>query len=105
MPAPKARLTRRTILTTLRRSRGLLDKYAVRRIGLFGSFASGQQTERSDIDFVVEFERPTYDNFMGLSRELEKLFGKRVDILTPEGLDSIRVRSVTDSIRKSLAYV
>jgi hypothetical protein len=105
MPVPKARLTRRTILTTLRRNRELLDKYAVRRIGLFGSFASGRQTERSDIDFVVEFDRPTYDNFIGLSRELEKLFGKRVDILTPEGLESIRVRSVADSIRKSLAYV
>jgi predicted nucleotidyltransferase len=105
MPPPKARLTRRTILTTLRRSRGLLNKYAVRRIGLFGSFASGRPTEGSDIDLVVEFERPTYDNYMGLSRELEKLFGKRVDILTPEGLHSIRVRSVSDSIRKSLAYV
>lgn len=105
MTRHKAKLTRQSILTSLRHNRGLLDKYAVRRIGLFGSFASGRQTERSDIDLVVEFERPTYDNFMGLSRELEKLFGKRVDILTPEGLDSIRVRSVTDSIRKSLAYV
>jgi predicted nucleotidyltransferase len=42
---------------------------------------------------------------MGLIRDLEKLFGRRVDVLTPEGLNSIRVPSVGESIRKSLAYV
>jgi len=100
----KNALTRRAILRTLRTNRGLLDKHAVRRIALFGSYASGRQTATSDIDFLVEFERPTYDNFIGLSRGLEKLFGRKVEILTPEGLASIRVGSVAASIRKALAY-
>lgn len=97
-------LTGEDILQELRRSRDLLDTYAVRRIALFGSYATGRQSARSDIDFLVEFERPTYDNFLGLSRELERRFSRKVEILTPEGLDSIRVKSIADSIRNTLAY-
>jgi hypothetical protein len=96
---------RRQVLRVLRRNPGLLEKYAVRRIGLFGSYAKGRQTDESDIDLLVEFAQPTYDNFVGLSRELERLFDTKVDILTPEGLDSIRVRRIAESIRKTLAYV
>jgi len=80
-------LTRRHILRLLRQNPRLLEKYAVKKIGLFGSYAKGRQTGKSDIDFLVEFERPTYDNFIGLARGLERLFGRRVDILTPEGLN------------------
>lgn len=97
-------LTRQAILRELRQNRALLERYAVRKVALFGSYAKGRQTGKSDIDLLVEFEQPTYDNFLGLSRELERVFGRRVEILTPEGLDSIRVKSIADSIRKTLAY-
>jgi predicted nucleotidyltransferase len=97
-------LTRRTILCLLRRNNGLLETYAVRKIALFGSYVKGSQTNKSDVDLLVEFERPTYDNFLGLTRDLEKLFGRKVEILTPEGLGSIRVKSIAESIRKTLAY-
>ena len=86
----KPALDRETILRTLRERRDLLDRYAVARIGLFGSYAREAQTRQSDIDLLVEFERPTYDNFLGLARALEQAFGRKVEILTPEGLDSIR---------------
>jgi predicted nucleotidyltransferase len=97
-------LTRQGILRALRQNRGLLAKYAVRKIALFGSYAKGQQTEKSDIDFLVEFTRPTYDNLLGLSKALERLFGRKVEILTPEGLDSIRVKDIADDIREALVY-
>ncbi len=48
--------------------------FAVKRIGLFGSFARGEQKESSDIDILVEFEKPTFRNFMDLSFYLEDLF-------------------------------
>lgn len=98
-------LTRRRILRALRENRGLLDRHSVKKIGLFGSYARGRPGARSDIDFVVEFARPTFDNFIGLSRDLEKLFGRRVDILTPEALAGMRVKTVAASIRESLTYV
>ncbi len=97
-------LTRQAILRALRRNPNLLEKYSVRKIGLFGSYAKDSQTATSDIDLLVEFERPTYDNFIGLSRALKRLFGRKIEILTPHGLDSIRVKAIAEGIRKSLAY-
>ena len=99
----KNNLNRQGILRVLRRNDEVLQKHAVRRIALFGSYATGRQNRKSDLDFLVDFERPTYDNFLGLSKDLERLFGRKVDILTPQGLDSIRVKSITESIRKTLA--
>lgn len=101
---PKNGLTRQAILRALRQNHDLLERHAVRKVALFGSYARGKPTGRSDIDLLVEFELPTYDNFLGLSRALERLFGRKVEILTPEGLESIRVKSIAESIRKTLAY-
>lgn len=97
-------LTRQDIFRILRESRPTLDRFAVRRIGLFGSYATGRQTQASDIDLLVEFDRPSYDNFAGLQDALERLFGRKVEILTPDGLDGIRIPRVADSIRKTLVY-
>jgi predicted nucleotidyltransferase len=56
------------------------DRFAVRRIGLFGSLVRGEETKESDIDILVEFEDPTFRNFMNLAFFLEYLFGRRVDL-------------------------
>ena len=63
-----------------------LRKLSVKKIGLFGSYVSGEQKKRSDIDFVVQFENPTFDNFMDLVFSLEKSLGRRVDIATEGSL-------------------
>lgn len=105
MKAAKPRLTKAKILRTLTKQNDALKQFSVRRIGLFGSFASGQQTTKSDIDFIVEFDKPTYDNFYGLCVYLERLFKRKVEVLTPDGVDSIRVDEVAQSIRESVVYV
>ena len=97
-------LTKERILEELHQNHALLKRYSVRKIALFGSFAEGRQTNGSDIDLFVEFDRPTFDNFLGLSRALENIFKRKVDILTPDGLRSIRVPEIADGIRRSLAY-
>ena len=66
-------------------------RFAVRRIGLFGSFVRGEETKESDIDILVEFEDPTFRNFMNLAFYLEDIFSRRVDLLTTEGI-SHRIR-------------
>lgn len=107
MPTRKVRrnsLDRKQILLRLKQHEAALKKYSVTRIGLFGSYARGQQRRTSDIDFLVEFRKPTFDNFMGLIDYLEKLFGASVDVLTPDGVDSIRVESVKEDIRKTVVY-
>ena len=100
-----ASLTKADILQALREHDEDLKRFSVRRIGLFGSFAHDRQRPDSDLDFVVEFEMPTYDNFYELSIFLENLFGRKVEILTPDGVDSIRVEEVARSIRESVEYV
>lgn len=63
-------------------------RFGVRKIGVFGSSARGEEKEESDIDMLVEFEEgsKTFDNFMELKFFLEGLFGKKVDLATLEAL-------------------
>ena len=105
MKKKKPSLTRARILRILRDQEETLKKYSVKRIGLFGSYARGKQKSGSDIDFLVEFEKPTYDNFYDLIVYLEKLFGRKVQVLTPIALETMRVKEVAQSIRDSLVYV
>lgn len=66
---------------------GLRERYKVKSLAVFGSMARGDDHEESDVDILVEFEGPaTFDNFMGLKLDLEDLFGRRVDLLTPKCL-------------------
>ena len=99
------RRSRREILALLCSDNATLRRYGVRRIGRFGSHASGRQSATSDVDLVVDFETPSFDNFIGLTEHLERLFGKRVEVLTPQGIAGIRVKEVADSIERSIVYV
>jgi len=83
----------------------LRKKYKIKKIGLFGSFAKGQQKKGSDIDLFIEFE-----GFCGLDairciNTLEKLLRRKVDVITPCGLKSIRIKKIRDHIKKEIIYV
>ena len=97
-------LTKEEIFDALRKHGNILLKYKVREIGLFGSFVRGDQGVRSDIDLVVDFEEPSIENFMGLSSFLENLFRKKIEILTPAGVDSIRINHIKEEIKRSTVY-
>lgn len=83
----------------------LAKEYGVARIGLFGSFAAQTASEESDIDLLVEFHAPIGLRFMELVDYLETLLGRDVDVLTPAGLQGIRVQRIADRINESLVYV
>jgi uncharacterized protein len=76
------KLTDKIIFDELRKNREIFKKYRVKKIGLFGSYARGEQDKNSDIDFLIEFEKPNFDNFMDLSFYLENLFGRKVELIT-----------------------
>ena len=69
------------ILAVLQQNRDTLRGFGVRRLALFGSYARGEQTATSDLDFVVELEERSFDSFMGLKLFLEDLFGRPVDLV------------------------
>lgn len=83
----------------------LASKYGVKRLGWFGSYARGTQSETRGVDIVVEFERPVRFRFAGFAEELETLLGKRAGILTPDGIRSIRIDLIVNEIVESIEYV
>ena len=76
------------LFVVLRKQQARLRQFGVKRVGVFGSFARGEQTENSDIDILVEFESnaKSFDNFMQLGFFLEETLGRKIELLTPESL-------------------
>lgn len=98
-------LTREEIFRVLRENYlYLASEYGVKKIGLFGSYAKDVPGETSDIDLVVEFDHPVGFKFVELSEYLEGLFGKQVDLLTPAGIQDIRIDYIAQDIRESVVY-
>jgi predicted nucleotidyltransferase len=76
--------TRDQILTFLSQNKKLFrDRYHIIRIGLFGSYARGEQNLNSDIDLLVEFEDNTqdlYDLKIQIKEFIKESLGIEVDI-------------------------
>ncbi len=100
-------MDKEAVVKKLRENKNRLKSFGVKRIGIFGSVVRGEVKEESDIDFVVEFEKgkATFKNFCGLVDFLEELFGREVDILTPDGIETIRIKHVKEEIKRELIYV
>lgn len=81
-----ARKVSSKILKTIERHRSDVNRYGVKRLGLFGSYARGRTRKGSDLDFLVEFDRDTFDNYMGLKIYLEDLFHKRIDLVIADAV-------------------
>ncbi len=100
-------MSKEEVIKKLRENMDKIRGFGVKRIGIFGSIVRGEATEKSDIDLVVEFEegKATFKNFSGLVDFLEGLFGRKVDILTPGGIETIRIKHVKERIKKEVEYV
>ena len=78
----------------------LQNKYNVKRIGVFGSYARDEQGEESDIDLLVEFNKPVGLKFVSLKLFLEKAFNKKVDLVTKNALR----KEMKEDILKEVKY-
>ena len=58
-----------------------LDRYGIKKIGIFGSLASNSASSPNDIDVVVELEKPDMFYLIGIKQDLEALFNMPVDIV------------------------
>jgi len=85
-------MTREEILRKLEENRETIKGFGVRRLGIFGSYARGEQTEASDMDFVVDLEPATFDNYFDLKFFLEDLFACKVDLVIEDTIKQ-RIRS------------
>lgn len=64
----------------------LKKEYGVKEIGVFGLFSDGTQTAESDIDLLVELEKPIGWKFFGLEIFLEKSLERKIDLVTKNAL-------------------
>ncbi|RLL86665.1 nucleotidyltransferase family protein [Mesotoga sp. H07pep.5.4] len=83
----------------------LKERFSVSKIGVFGSYVKGNQRDDSDIDIYIEFDRVPGLEFMDLTEQLERIVRKKVDLLTPSGLKSIRNARIRHDIEQSIRYV
>ncbi|MDK2789711.1 MAG: uncharacterized protein PWP15_218 [Methanothermococcus sp.] len=81
----------------------LKEKYKVKSMGIFGSYARKEQTESSDIDILIEFyESPDLFEFIELEDYLSNLLGVKVDLISKNGVHNPYVKK---SIEEDLTHV
>lgn len=81
----------------------LRERFHVERIGVYGSWARGDQTEQSDLDILVSLSEPLGLRIVDLHEYLEQLLGVKVDLVTEGAV--IRKPLLWQSIREDLVYV
>ncbi len=80
----------------------LREEFNVSRIALFGSYAREEQRESSNVDILVEFERPVgFIKFIKLENYLSKKLGVKVELVTPDALKPL----IKPSIIREAVYV
>lgn len=79
----------------------LFDRYPLKPIALFGSYADGTATDSSDVDIMVEFSQPVGFEFIDLAIELEGILHKRVDLVIRQAVNP----KLMTFINRQLQYV
>jgi uncharacterized protein len=77
------------------------DRFRVKTLAVFGSYARDEQRQDSDIDILVEFERPVGIEFIDLGNYLEQLLNLRVDLVSRNGIKP----KYYERIKRDLKYV
>jgi uncharacterized protein len=79
----------------------LFSKYPIQSLAIFGSFARGEQNEKSDLDIVVEFNDKIGIRFIDLADEIENIIGVKTDLVSKNGIKAKYFKK----INKDLIYV
>ena len=87
--------------TLIENKQRLYSRYGLINIAVFGSYARNQQTEDSDLDILVEFNKPIGIECIDLADELEQILSIKVDLVSKRGLKERHFKA----IEKELYYV
>jgi predicted nucleotidyltransferase len=79
-------MDRDEILKTLEQNGEIIRGFGVRGLALFGSAVRGEAGPASDLDFVVDFQKKSFDSYMDLKASLEHLFGCPVDLVISDAI-------------------
>jgi predicted nucleotidyltransferase len=89
------------VLALLKSRKRQLKKFGVHSLSIFGSFARDEARKNSDVDILVDFEKPVgLFEFARLKIYLEKTLGRKVDLVTPGALrKELREEILREAIR------
>ncbi len=73
----------------------LSERFTVKRIGVFGSFARDDAGPESDVDIVVELVEPTFDHYLDLKFRLEDVLKRPVDLVMADTVKP-RIKPIID---------
>ena len=76
----------------------LEQKYKIKTIAIFGSYARGEETEESDVDILVEFEEPVGLLFVDLAEYLESILEVKVDLVPRDAIKPNRWKYVEEDL-------
>ncbi|MEK6886659.1 MAG: nucleotidyltransferase domain-containing protein [Nanoarchaeota archaeon] len=76
---------KREIIEKIKENREKIKDKSVKKIGIFGSVIKGKKNPR-DIDIIIEFDKPTFDNYAEVLILLEKILKKKIDLVTKSSL-------------------
>ncbi|MBC8415339.1 MAG: nucleotidyltransferase family protein [Candidatus Cloacimonetes bacterium] len=77
----------------------ILQDYYVKQIGIFGSYIRGEESIESDLDILVEFEKPIdIIKFMELERTLSKYLNAKVDLVSKKALKTFIGRRILQEV-------
>jgi predicted nucleotidyltransferase len=93
--------TQAEIFNLLKNNQDKIKSFGVKEIGVFGSIVRGEQTEKSDVDILVELEKHTFNSYMGLLFFLEELFEAKVDLVMKDAIKPV----IKDNILSETVYV
>ena len=97
-------MTTDQILNFIAQNKNLFrEKYHIVRIGLFGSYARGEQNTNSDIDLLVEFEENTQDLYE-LKQQLKSYFFSNLGIKTDICREKYIKPRIKNTILKETVY-
>ncbi len=94
-------MDRTNIISVIEALKAELAAFDVASLRLFGSHAQDAANDESDIDLVVAFRGPaTFDDYMGLKLLLEDRLGRKIDLVTEQGIrPELRETIARDAIR------
>ena len=96
-------MTIQSITLALEAQKQALQAFGLRKIGIFGSTARGEESATSDIDLLLDFDpaKKTYRNFFASTEFLENLFHRSIDAVTPQALSPY----IKPHIEQDVTYV
>lgn len=78
----------------------LKNQYGVKEIGIFGSYVRGKQKDVSDLDILIELEKPIgFVKFMKLEKRISEIIGIRVDLVTKKALKPYIGRRILQEVK------